>query len=208
MIHKPGPLETDTEGHVLHAKNAWAFERGARVALLNYTRANDAGHIAYMLWQLMQSEDILLSYFHEEFVARHGASRGDLACFLEHYLLAPDRYVYLVMDAEAPQCDLPSILGMIDFGVSLPQRHAKIGIWMRRGITTAAREAGELATCLAFCLFPIETIFGMSPHAYIVRFGLRCGWEALPAIPDYYAQAPLYLVRMTRTHCEKGLQDA
>ena len=114
MIHKPGPLETDTEGHVLHAKNAWAFERGTRVALLNYTRVNDAGHIAYMLWQLMQSEGILLSYFHEEFVARHGASRGDLACFLEHYLLAPDRYVYLVMDADAPQCDLPSILGMID----------------------------------------------------------------------------------------------
>ena len=208
MMHKPGPLERAPDGTVLHAKNSWAFQQGSRVELLLYARGQDPGHIAYMLWQLMQSEDILLSYFHEEFVARHGASRGDLACFLEHYLLAPDRYVYLVKDIEAPECDLPAILGMIDFWVLPSQRHAKIGIWMRRGVPTAAREAGELATCLAFCHFPIDTIFGMSPHAYIVRFGLRCGWEALPAIPDYYAQAPLYLVRMTRTHCEEGLQDA
>lgn len=196
---------------MLTPEDATRMLQGELVQLLPFPREGNAGGLAFTLWQIMQEEEVLLRYFHEEFIGGHGAARGDLTCFMAHYFLPPNRYNLVVIDAKKPIGDNSGLLGMIDFTMQAEHRQAKIGIWMRRNHSAYAYEAGRLSTRYAFALLPIDVIFGLSPHPYIARFGKKCGWEVLPAVENYYlingAQSPCYLVSMTRDACEKDTND-
>lgn len=203
MTHNASPM--------LSLPNAASHCTGRLTKFFFLNRAQDSGVLAFLAWQAMQADGVVLRYFHEEFLGSHGEYRGDLACFVQHYLLSSNRDVLLVLrNAPEGTPEATDILGMIDFALDAPHRQAKIGIWMRRGTTEEAREAGVNATRLAFCILPIDTIFGMSPHPYILRFAKRCGWAELPSIPRYYVRdgqpAPVYIVFQTRETCEEELR--
>ena len=182
------------------------FLQGTRVLLGLLTRETDRGNLGFTLWTIMQQEGVIDKYFHEEFLEHHGAFRGDLACFMQHYYLFP-RLVLVVMDATRTTPDAEGLLGMIDFDVSRSHRHAKFGIWMRRNRSADAYEAGILATSWAFAALPIDTLFGVSPHPYIARFAKKCGWDVLAELPHYYMlkehSAPAYMATIRREVWEK-----
>mgnify|MGYP001576748414 CR=1 FL=1 len=189
--------------NILIPENADCFVQGPHVALWRWQRSNDQGELAYHLWQTMRAEDVHLRYFHEEFVGAHGHLRGDLACFITHYLLPPDR-ANLIITAK----DSGIIYGVIDFHVFASQRYAMFGVWTTKAGRKHAQEAGKLATSWAFCVLPVDTLFGFSPHKYVQEYGIRGGWTSLGHIPRFFVDAtsgekkPMYGVTVTREDWE------